>query len=254
MCILALCGDLLNARKLDAKHDDSELCVYNPTEMLKRYRLLRLSLAFSVSMVLAWSALRASRMQVIATGVLMFLVWAYSAPPFRIKEVPFVDVFWNGTYALCYFIGLREVSRFNTGVRIAMDVIKYAAACWIAQVLHELVDREADANAGYRTLVVAYGSAGIALFFLGITALGIPLGWMIGWSKIYREILPGEVFLFNLWGLGCVLWVIAALLEKCRVPLFDFLVKRLKVVHFLYTFVRLRIFHTYVNDMLWALL
>eukprot|EP00928_Gymnodinium_smaydae_P066239 TRINITY_DN49282_c0_g1_i1.p1 TRINITY_DN49282_c0_g1~~TRINITY_DN49282_c0_g1_i1.p1 ORF type:complete len:196 (-),score=0.46 TRINITY_DN49282_c0_g1_i1:139-726(-) len=97
--------------------------------------------------------------------LLVFIGWAYSAPPLRLKEVPFLDIWTNGSYAIVYFLGLAHCWSSYDPREIWGHFFRIAFSCFCPFTLHCCLDRDADRKAGYRTTIVRYGLPGFAVFF-----------------------------------------------------------------------------------------
>lgn len=121
----------------------------------------------------------------------------YSAPPFRLKEKPFVDSMCN--VVILYFT-------FGIGVGLAggglTDIIP--GAFWFALIFGgpghmaaSYVDREADRKAGMKTSAIVLGRRGIVLLAQALIAAAL---YFQEWSAETRTLL-GITFLFTIYPL-----------------------------------------------------
>jgi 4-hydroxybenzoate polyprenyltransferase len=104
------------------------------------------------------------RDNMLATIVLLILAWQYSSPPLRFKERPILDSISNGCIIfLTWFCGFS-----SSGLSISdIPPGKGAAFGLCVTGIHALVavvDSEADAAAGQKTIVNALGERQAAIF------------------------------------------------------------------------------------------
>ncbi len=89
--------------------------------------------------------------------LLVILSFTYSAPPFRFKSVPFIDLVSHGLFfgALLYFYGASVSSRitFQTAL-ISASIFIYSA---ILELRNHLNDFQVDSSSGTRTTVCQLG-------------------------------------------------------------------------------------------------
>ncbi|KAG9121202.1 hypothetical protein FRC07_002950, partial [Ceratobasidium sp. 392] len=104
----------------------------------------------------------------LSTAALVALGWMYSAPPFRLKEVPVVDSLSNGLIVwLSWFIGFSSCCAL-AGKRWDLGSIPskgYVLGLVTASVhaLGAAADIEADVAAGQRTVATVIGRRGCAI-------------------------------------------------------------------------------------------
>ncbi|KAG8779303.1 hypothetical protein FRC12_024430 [Ceratobasidium sp. 428] len=114
----------------------------------------------------------------ISTAVLVALGWAYSAPPFRLKEIPIVDSLSNGLIVwLSWFVGFSSCCAL-VGKRWDLASIPskgYVLGLVTASVhaLGAAADIEADIAAGQRTVATVIGRRGCAI--LGAVAYALAM-------------------------------------------------------------------------------
>ncbi|QRW11839.1 UbiA family prenyltransferase [Ceratobasidium sp. AG-Ba] len=115
---------------------------------------------------------------VVSTSALVALGWMYSAPPFRLKEVPVVDSISNGLIVwLSWFIGFSSCCAL-AGRRwdIATIPSKGYVLGLVTASVHALgaaADIEADVAAGQRTVATVLGRRGCAI--IGAAAYAVAL-------------------------------------------------------------------------------
>jgi 4-hydroxybenzoate polyprenyltransferase len=112
---------------------------------------------------------------VAATVGLVFVAWAYSVPPVRLKERPPLDSLSNG---LGFFL-LPFVMGYSLGADpLAMPLKYYLLALSVCGIhaLATAADYDADLAAGHRTLAVAYGRRVAAAFALATFAVALVAG------------------------------------------------------------------------------
>ncbi|KAG8745505.1 hypothetical protein FRC10_007852 [Ceratobasidium sp. 414] len=104
----------------------------------------------------------------VSTAALVALGWMYSAPPFRLKEIPIVDSLSNGLIVwLSWFVGFSSCCAL-VGRRWGVDDIPskgYVLGLVTASVhaLGAAADIEADVAAGQRTVATVLGRRGCAV-------------------------------------------------------------------------------------------
>ncbi|KAG9091388.1 hypothetical protein FRC06_000584, partial [Ceratobasidium sp. 370] len=114
----------------------------------------------------------------VATAALVALGWMYSAPPFRLKEIPVVDSLSNGLIVwLSWFVGFSSC-RALVGRRWDLADVPskgYVLGLVTASVhaLGAAADIEADVIAGQRTVATVLGRRGCAV--LGAAAYALAL-------------------------------------------------------------------------------
>ncbi|KAG8722424.1 hypothetical protein FRC08_002405 [Ceratobasidium sp. 394] len=114
----------------------------------------------------------------LSTAALVALGWMYSAPPFRLKEIPVVDSFSNGLIVwLSWFIGFSSCCAL-VGKRWGLTDVPskgYVLGLVTASVhaLGAAADIEADVAAGQRTVATMLGRRGCAV--LGAVAYALAL-------------------------------------------------------------------------------
>lgn len=119
------------------------------------------------------------------TLTLLFLIYlaiwtAYSAPPFRLKDVPVMDFIISGIGAglLPFLIGLGTSHQQNISLSLMVIIaVPLMFAHSSGHILQALGDYEADHNTGVQTFVVKYGRKnGILLMgFLSLVTGLLPL-------------------------------------------------------------------------------
>eukprot|EP00928_Gymnodinium_smaydae_P066921 TRINITY_DN49884_c0_g1_i1.p1 TRINITY_DN49884_c0_g1~~TRINITY_DN49884_c0_g1_i1.p1 ORF type:complete len:441 (-),score=19.48 TRINITY_DN49884_c0_g1_i1:177-1499(-) len=115
---------------------------------------------------------------------LVFVTWAYSAPPLRLKEVPVLDLVCNLSYALCLILGISypsQLARVSPG-GAAVAAAAFANTCiytFCGEIVGQLKDYTSDKQAGYKTFVVAYGSVGLSALVFIIASLHLGTRYLV---------------------------------------------------------------------------
>ncbi|KAG8770239.1 hypothetical protein FRC12_004418 [Ceratobasidium sp. 428] len=120
-----------------------------------------------------WHASSAETWQILtpttSTTALVTLGWMYSAPPFRLKEVPILDSFSNGLIIwLTWFIGYSS-SYVLTETRLSfrdipLEVYMLSIVVTGMHALAAAADIDADTSAGYRTVGTLLGRRACAIY------------------------------------------------------------------------------------------
>ncbi|KAF8511812.1 UbiA prenyltransferase family [Hysterangium stoloniferum] len=154
-------SDIINPRKLASSLEGGVIPpVYHP--------ILRVVAHVSTLFILCISLMTLNLQNVLSTALLVFLGWQYSAPPFRLKEIPVVDSLTNGAIVfLTWFVGysfgrgrLQELP--DKGV-----ILSFCAAG--THALGAAVDVESDIASGQTTIATAFGRRTAAIF--GVASL-----------------------------------------------------------------------------------
>jgi 4-hydroxybenzoate polyprenyltransferase len=117
--------------------------------------------AAMMPLVVLGACLTRNRDNVVATISLVVIAWAYSVPPYRLKERPPLDSLANG---LGYFLFPLMMGYSLNGDPRYMPLRYYLLALCVAGIhaLATAADYEADRAAGHRTMAVAFGRRGAA--------------------------------------------------------------------------------------------
>jgi 4-hydroxybenzoate polyprenyltransferase len=131
--------------------------------------------AAMMPLVVLGACLTRNRDNFVATVSLVVIAWAYSVPPYRLKERPPLDSLANG---LGYFLLPLMMGYSLKGDPRYMPPRYYLLALCVAGVhaLATAADYEADQAAGHRTMAVVYGRRGAALFAFAVFLLS----WWFG--------------------------------------------------------------------------
>jgi 4-hydroxybenzoate polyprenyltransferase len=108
-------------------------------------------------------------------AAILFLAWAYSSHPLRLKEVPIVD----GLVTATIMIGLLCLGYLSGGTTQPIPAEAFAVAPTLAglHIFASVVDVDSDREAGHRTLAVRLGpraTGAVALVLSLITVATIP--------------------------------------------------------------------------------
>lgn len=133
----------------------------------------------------------------VSAVIVLAASFLYSAPPFRLKEKPFVDSMCN--VVILYFT-------FSIGVGLAGGTLENVipGAFWFALIFGgpghmaaSYVDRESDRKAGMKTSAIVLGRRGIVLLAQALIATAL---YLQRWSAETRTLL-GITFLFTFYPL-----------------------------------------------------
>jgi 4-hydroxybenzoate polyprenyltransferase len=115
-----------------------------------------------IPLVVLGACLTRNRDNFVATVALVAIAWAYSVPPYRLKERPPLDSLANG---LGYFLFPLIMGYSLNGDPRNMPLRYYLLALCVAGVhaLATAADYEADQAAGHRTMAVVFGRRGAAV-------------------------------------------------------------------------------------------
>ncbi|MEQ8658355.1 MAG: chlorophyll synthase ChlG [Hyphomicrobiales bacterium] len=124
---------------------------------------------------------------VVATLVGLFLAWAYSAPPFRLKE----NGWWgNAAVGLSYeglawFTGAAALIAAFPDARIVMLAVLYSIGAHGIMTLNDFKAIEGDKQMGVQSLPVQLGASGAAKLACWVMALPqvVVVGLLVAWDK-----------------------------------------------------------------------
>jgi len=124
---------------------------------------------------------------VAATVVGLFLAWAYSAPPFRLKE----NGWWgNAAVGLSYeglawFTGAAALMAAFPDSRIVMLAVLYSIGAHGIMTLNDFKAIEGDKQMGVHSLPVQLGASGAAKLACWVMALPqvVVIGLLVAWDK-----------------------------------------------------------------------
>ena len=148
-------SDLLNPRK-----NSIEGAVIRPG----RFRALYLAVAITNLPFLAYLFLTSSPKAALALAFLLFTSFAYSVPPLRFKEIPFLDALTSATHFVTPLVFGLLYGR--AGVFPWLEV--GAFVCWsmASQAFGAIQDIAPDRAAGLASIATFCGARGTALFSL----------------------------------------------------------------------------------------
>ena len=132
-------------------------------------------------------------------AAILFISWAYSSPPLRLKEVPIVD----GLVTAFIMIGLLGTGYLSGGTDVPIPMEAYAVAPTLAglHIFASVADVDSDREAGHRTLAVRMGprvAGGVALALSLATVGTIPLLEYAEPIALYTVIQAGTFLLWML--------------------------------------------------------
>ncbi|MFK7793310.1 MAG: chlorophyll synthase ChlG [Devosiaceae bacterium] len=124
---------------------------------------------------------------VVATVFGLVLAWAYSAPPFRLKE----NGWWgNAAVGLCYeglawFTGAAALMAAFPDTRIVILALLYSIGAHGIMTLNDFKAIEGDKQMGVHSLPVQLGAAGAAKLACWVMALPqvVVIGLLFAWDK-----------------------------------------------------------------------
>ena len=130
----------------------------------------------------------------------MALAWAYSAPPFRLKQ----NGWWgNAAVGLCYeglpwFTGAAVMAGTVPDGHVVALAALYAAGAHGIMTLNDFKSIEGDTTLGVRSLPVQLGAAASARLACVVMALPqlVVIALLAGWERpLYAGIVAGSLFL-----------------------------------------------------------
>jgi 4-hydroxybenzoate polyprenyltransferase len=148
--------DRRNPRKLVDKFEGSVLDPVHQKDVL-------VAAYISTIILLSTSLATQSRDNIIATTLLVFILWQYSSPPLRIKEIPILDSLSNGCLLfLTWFFGFSLYGSSFSEVPLKAIMMSFCVVG--GHALAAMADFEADAAAGLRTIATVVGKRPAAIF------------------------------------------------------------------------------------------
>ncbi|EMD65812.1 hypothetical protein COCSADRAFT_170270 [Bipolaris sorokiniana ND90Pr] len=157
-------SDLQNRRKINQWTDGTALHQHH-----HRCVLLAAKASTALVILVTFTSWRKSSELFSCIIAVLVLLWAYSSPPFRLKERPVLDSLSNGV--ICWLFW--ACGYIFDGNVIFVPSVLASKKGWLillyGSALHSMaamVDVEADTFAGYRTIATIYGEKVPALFSL----------------------------------------------------------------------------------------
>ncbi len=132
---------------------------------------------------------------VVATVIGLALAWAYSAPPFRLKE----NGWWgNAAVGLCYeglawFTGAAALMAAFPDFRIVILALLYSIGAHGIMTLNDFKAIEGDKQMGVRSLPVQLGAAGAAKLACWVMTLPqiVVIGLLFVWGEPFFALTIG---------------------------------------------------------------
>ncbi len=148
--------------------------LHGASEPVARPRLARIAPWVAGALVAVFVPLLPWKAGAVLAAIL-FVAWAYSSRPLRLKEVPIVD----GLVTAFIMIGLLGTGYLSGGTDVPIPVEAYAVTPTLAglHIFASVLDVESDRKAGHRTLAVRAGprlAGGVALGLSLVTVGTIP--------------------------------------------------------------------------------
>jgi 4-hydroxybenzoate polyprenyltransferase len=148
--------DSRNPRKLVDKFEGNVLDPVHRKDVL-------VAAYISTIIMLSTALATQSRDNLIATTLLVFILWQYSAPPLRMKEIPLLDSLSNGCMLfLMWFFGFSLYGSSFSEVPLKAIMVNFCVVG--GHALAAVADFEADAAAGQRTIATVMGKRPTAIF------------------------------------------------------------------------------------------
>lgn len=119
--------------------------------------------------------------------VALFAIYAYSAPPFRFKEVPLLDSVTSSTHFTTPAIVGATIVDAHVGPMLALAAAAFF--CWgmASHALGAVQDVQADREGGLRSIATAFGArattrfAAVLYLIAALACFALPPpGWIIG--------------------------------------------------------------------------
>ncbi|MEM6733586.1 MAG: chlorophyll synthase ChlG [Myxococcota bacterium] len=150
-----------------------------------------------VSLTVAWFL---GRWIFLASLLGMFLAWAYSAPPFRLKKNGW---FGNAAVGLCYeglpwFTGTAALTAALPDYRVLLLALLYSVGTFGIMVTNDFKAIEGDRELGVRTLPVQLGVAAAARLAVSIMIAPqlVVVGLLVSWERpIHAAIVAAFVII-----------------------------------------------------------
>jgi len=178
-------SDIVNPRKLASNLEGGVLPpVYHPVVRAVAY--------VSTLFILCISFATLNLQNVLSTALLVFLGWQYSAPPFRLKEIPIIDSLTNGAIVFLnwfvgYSFGRGKLQEWPSG-----GVVLSLCTTGV-HALGAAVDVESDIVSGQTTIATSFGPRTAAIF--GLASFVIALLINHSSNTIFSTYLWGAVLI-----------------------------------------------------------
>jgi 4-hydroxybenzoate polyprenyltransferase len=148
--------DRRNSRKLA---DGLEGTVLNP----RHHKDVLVAASLSATSILLSATVTQCRDNILASVLLVFVIWQYSSPPLRMKEIPVIDSLSNGCIGfLIWFFGFSYGGSTIFEVPVTAIMISF---CGVGiHALAAAVDVEADVAGGQITIGTVFGKRPAAIY------------------------------------------------------------------------------------------
>jgi len=198
-------SDLINKRK------NSERSGYGTVLEKRNHGFVRKSAIGCSLVLLAFALFTRNLTNIGATGTALVIGWAYSAPPFRLKERPLLDSLSNSALILSV-----AIIGFSFGSSLSSVPFKaYLASLGVAAIhaIAAIMDYSPDKKAGVKTIATFFGKRGAAVLalammlsitlFAGIASVPLRvIVWYTLLSSLLLAITGSEVLAKRLFKLG----------------------------------------------------
>ncbi|MHB8577160.1 MAG: prenyltransferase [Dehalococcoidia bacterium] len=184
-------SDLLNPRK-----NSIEGAVIRP----RRFRALYLAVAVTNLPFLVYLFLTSSPRAALVLAFLLFTSFAYSVPPLRFKEVPFLDAFTSATHFVMPLVFGLLYGR--SGVFPWFEAVAFVCWSMASQAFGAIQDIGPDRAAGLASIATFLGARGTALFSFGLYLAALALILAARQSVLYLAVAvvvlayPAHILLF----------------------------------------------------------
>ncbi len=155
----------------------------------------KFAISFSIAVMLLSIVLAISFLSTLVVGIVIFanfMIYSYSAPPFRIKERKYIETFWNGLAygSIAYYLGILISNIPLTIYNHLLGIIPFliAASGHILLQVRDIKDdkkakvKTTSTNLGLKTMKRISGAfvilSGIIIIFLAIVGFLNYLAWL----------------------------------------------------------------------------
>jgi len=180
---------------------------------------------FKISLVIAGaflitSILTGSIVNFIGVGLLLFLGWAYSIPPIRLREKPPLDSITNGLIVFCPF--LMGFSFNGSFLQMPLKSLYLILGVIAVHMYATIIDYTPDKKSGSRTFAVLFGKRFTALisvlilFFIYLALNFNPLidNFFLLCSALFAIVFvyPNERLAMNLFRIAFIIGVLVGII------------------------------------------
>ncbi len=128
----------------------------------EKHSLVKKACAFSAAIAMLFSFATLNATNIAATAFTVFLAYAYSAPPLRLKEKPLLDSLSNSLLVMAFL--MLGFSYGGTLFEFPLKLIYASMGAAAVHALGALMDYTPDRKAGVTTIATFFGKRFAALF------------------------------------------------------------------------------------------